>query len=548
MLCSGKGRSYNTLQRVRNAVFFPSGFVPSSFESLPLHAKQTGEANWELLAERASHMSIAADFAFYKGFYTSIGASPLRFLPAPKHVPRATISASDLQLLLERNFVEHLPAGEVPVGVVLLRAIPEKLWTQPRRRLIAEPRDANSLEACDIPDEHKFSLPSVRENGLYASSVKTKDGTYTFCADCAFMYGHFVMPPEIRNFHCFRSPEECADEGVYRLRTIPTGGRPCAGVAQLSLRVLTARLNATAAAVADLPCYIDNIKASNTCMALGVDDVLALTELAGRCRLRLNESQENLLAQLAREEHEFLAIVYDTTRREWRLADRVVQKLLAATDRILDPAITFEEVLGIMGLMTYALQLYAPQHRHPIEYYYRWKFLRRRSRWSSPKEPAHIWPSLLEAWKLELMRLAANPSLPWPNDSPDEHHATMITDASLSGWAAILFDEHGTSVIAGSWDSDFIERCAPHIAELELLAVEFGFDSFETPATSFDVYIDNEEARFGLTHFRLRNFVRLRCVDRIGKSLARRGARLNEVRYIKSAENVADPWSRIFAR
>jgi hypothetical protein len=134
----------------------------------------------------------------------------------------------------------------------------------------------------------------------------------------------------------------------------------------------------------------------------------------------------------------------------------------------------------------------------------------------------------------------------------------MFTDASLSGWGAILFADQHTFIAAGPWDSVALALAArgAGINFLELRTVRlalrrFSLDFFKVLGYQWlqneriALWIDNTSALFSLVRSRSNSFSLNSELVKVNRLLRRLNLTLLP-QYIASQENPADYWSRIF--
>ena len=115
----------------------------------------------------------------------------------------------------------------------------------------------------------------------------------------------------------------------------------------------------------------------------------------------------------------------------------------------------------------------------------------------------------------------------------------LFTDASLEGFGAVAFLHNGRiATMAGAWTGD---ACHRHINELETFAVERALYSLEMDKQVF-LHIDNTTAISALRKTRSKNWAVNFAVLRALRS----DYEIVGIEYVKSEENVADPFSRQF--
>jgi hypothetical protein len=174
----------------------------------------------------------------------------------------------------------------------------------------------------------------------------------------------------------------------------------------------------------------------------------------------------------------FLGAEHDYTKALVRMSAKTVAKLESARKFISDPAATLDDFQELFGLLFYASRLL----KIPIaEFYGPVKFYRRRlheldkGTWETT-DPAKLWPSVrgdLSRWvRMALMN-------EWTHHVGEAPHDDLIifTDASVTGWGAVLFDESSGKAAAagGKWSH---KHTCDQINELEALAVHRAAEAF----------------------------------------------------------------------
>jgi hypothetical protein len=180
------------------------------------------------------------------------------------------------------------------------------------------------------------------------------------------------------------------------------------------------------------------------------------------------------------------------------------------------------------------------------KYYYAVKFARRRlnelTRQSKDVgDKLHI-PSamlvLLEAWSAEVSRAQAW-SPPLRSTIMD---VTMFTDASLTGWGAVLMGPDGVFGTGAAW------RSPVEINHAEVDAVYNGLLAYNEKlpkGTHILLYVDNTSAQYGIHkgHSKSQN-VSHSLYNLL--TLCRDKHWILYPQYIKTSENPADEWSRMY--
>ena len=151
-----------------------------------------------------------------------------------------------------------------------------------------------------------------------------------------------------------------------------------------------------------------------------------------------------------------------------------------------------------------------------------------------------MWPSTITKW--ETWASDNRKNIPRLVVSEKSALTTIITDASLSGYGALIF--HGSklvSITAGPWT---LSESQNSINYLELLAVKRAFQDFAqsfSPDEPVNVIVDNTTCMWWIRKKRANNYkanTLLRYLPRVC---------IASITYIKSEDNPADEYSRVFA-
>jgi hypothetical protein len=133
-------------------------------------------------------------------------------------------------------------------------------------------------------------------------------------------------------------------------------------------------------------------------------------------------------------------------------------------------------------------------------------------------------------------------------DIPTTSEFHLFTDASLTGWGAILFGPSVVS-IASHPRSSREQRYAKKGAGINFLELRSARRAirqliFESKNTAIHLWIDNTSALYTILRGRSNSFQLNKEMASMGRLLQRLGVHLL-VHYVKSELNPADFWSRI---
>ena len=134
------------------------------------------------------------------------------------------------------------------------------------------------------------------------------------------------------------------------------------------------------------------------------------------------------------EPYVFLGIRYDHAQNSVRLADKSIIKLLRAAEDIrLYRDGNIDDVLAVFGLCIWGS---AVTDFPMARVYYIFKFIRRLSRKrSTGSEPVSLWNCIRVSWRSWIAAVCAETRI----HATPERSIIAFTDASLSGWGAVIF-------------------------------------------------------------------------------------------------------------
>ena len=202
--------------------------------------------------------------------------------------------------------------------------------------------------------------------------------------------------------------------------------------------------------------------------------------------------------------------------------------------------LSFLEIERMLGLCLWAQQV----TQQLVDYYYVIKFFRRKVKLfekTMQDYELEMWTDTKRQWKLWAEALLSTRVVLLPTNSPRNTY-TLTTDASNSGFGAVLRTPIGVRVVSGKWTE---KESAHHINMKELIALRIAIVAFThelQEASDIHLVVGNTSVigRFN----RLcppRSFEAAQEIMRIRRVV--RGIRTT-IRYIKSASNEADGLSR----
>lgn len=245
---------------------------------------------------------------------------------------------------------------------------------------------------------------------------------------------------------------------------------------------------------------------------------------------------------------EWYGVTFDYTRKVVSLPSRALGKLADAL-RLLDgDTITVENLLAMFGLLQhYGAIMGAPVH----EFFAAVKLFRRVSAALARGEKKRtdavvIWRSALDTLKAWISFVATPHREVMPPktlDTQSRAPAILFTDASKTGWGAVLCIEGTVRHVGGRWDQD---QDLSNINMLEALAVERGAAHFAEQLSGSDVVlvVDNTATHYALKRGSARSGALNAALGTALRRLKKIGPRAIVVAYIASGANPADGPSR----
>lgn len=174
-------------------------------------------------------------------------------------------------------------------------------------------------------------------------------------------------------------------------------------------------------------------------------------------------------------------------------------------------------------------------------YYHVYKFMRRKARTGDRDHMIPVWPSIIPTWRMWLNELAQAPRRHLATTAGEV--ATIFTDASLSGWGAMVFSDAGEIVLADAWHPR--ER-TQHINVLEMRALRRALECWQTGLiTKVHIKLDNTVAISTHQRGRSGTYALNAELARTQQVLEEKNLLVLSISYVRSAENPADIWSRI---
>jgi hypothetical protein len=508
--------------------------VRSSAESraaLSLHVKDVAQLNWGKADELVSRWCPELLGVWQQ--LTSLWRSPAYWeTNAAAFVIQesADIDIDDLEKLEHAGFLEEIPLTLVR-GTCNSFTVDEQKESGDRRRWILHPKIANDI----FPVEgHGVPFPTMQE---LEQGVLEDHGV---AIDYRWFFGQFSIDATVALYNCVVHGGR-----AFRPTTIPTGSSGAPLLAQI-LTIAVARAACGATRVTN-NCFIDNTRFCGVESELTqvVDAAFSITADIG---ISINENREICTA---RKTYVFLGIYFDHADCSVALSEKTKRKLALCVEKIRSAAgdleqgsgWSFESAQSVFGVTTWASSVVGCSK---ADHYHVYKYMRRRARVFSeqPLASMSIWPCIKSPWLRWLDKLTSAPPRKITSAADDGHEITMYTDASDSGWGAVVWSGNEESITADRWRW-YQKR--HHINLKELNAVRLAITNLmpKLRNTRIHLHIDNTSAQGQLKKMRSNIFQYNTVLRKLEHLLKANNITILSTSYIASASNPADFWSRI---
>lgn len=498
--------------------------------------------------------------------WTALHTAGQRFVHCLDDIPVADINARDLRDLRDQlddmgkpRLIEKIMLHEVN-GIVKFFCACEMLKN--RKRKITWPRDANDEQQV-IHSVKLAMIGDVAESLLACKYFSTQD--IAACYD--------AIPLEPSNYlFCFRYAGE-----IFRCKTIPTGHRFCTQLAQCIVLALAREATKTAKGVSRVQVYIDNIRFGCARRA----DLEVVTrrfhELCSECGLTLNEAviqctSPNGAKQLVAQnweivktkvlhfdaQHDFIGMRVDPVKEEISLTDGYIEKLNAVRSELIEAdSASVKQLFSWYGKIRFATSVLRLKL---APFYYANRFLRRVSN-------AYTTHKVDLGTKLKIVQSVKEVFVAWidtairnvprcvrPSAEDDDETILICTDASLTGWGAIVFYKHESWAFGDAWTGTTANVIANKTASINWLELHTVMLTLQQLGVSHPqlcakrhirLLVDNTAAMHCLRKNESKSFFMNKTVGDIDKWLQAHDCAFAQVAYVNTKRNPADYFSRI---
>ena len=430
------------------------------------------------------------------------------------HVSRIDLTNQQIDFLVSVGLFEPCDESELSFGLGVHIFLVEETMKK-RFRLIVHTRDINDFVEV---------VPSVSFIDIQHTIAEGLKGLPTYTADIKAYYHQIKIDDCCRKYYSFRTPR-----GVFHLTTVATGQRQCVGRAQLL--ALTILQHSTTSALESSEAYVDNFRAIHFSELIVTQFQKQFCALCKSLRVTLNPDEVTTAG-----EYEYRGVLFrqrENVPPSVHVAEKTRGKLTIALKALESyESWTMHDALSVFGLCVYAsciLQLPTAQ------YYYVYKFIRRKGTLDL-KEPAKIWPSIVDPWKTWIHQLLSHPGRTAMTHHDENDVYTVVTDASTTGYGGYVFFRGEILTVAGKWFPPFI---GAHINELEAVSLKITLVRTVPRYAPVNIFIDNTTVKFCLAKRRSKSF----RINGIVGFIAANWTILH-CSYISSKSNIADHLSR----
>jgi hypothetical protein len=437
---------------------------------------------------------------------------------------RNALTAADTEALLRVGILERAEEHPDMVFFEPFTVVEERDGTC-RRRFISWTRILNNEQALYEPwvdvDGPRKMLPATQQE-------------YGMKRDLTAGFYQIELPMDARNNFAIRGE----DGTVYRLTRMPMGHVCAPEIMQTTMAVIAGCPKVCAPehviGVPHRDVYIDGLRGAGSehqiqQYAEKVDE----RAVAVNATFKTSESYEGT-------EYTFNGVRYNHVEHTVEIGDKLRKRLETAL-----PIKTYGDVETLLGRLMYASIIAGVDLP---AYYFGIKFARRRINEMArgmrmPSDNIAIPVAtdvVLRRWVRDVLR-----SKPWSPTAvpPGAQHVTLYTDASLTGWGAVLFTGLSEPVGTGAPWYKQVE-----INHAEVDAVYHALVSFKgkiPPWSVVQLYIDNTAAKRAIEKCSSKSENVSHSILRVIK-LVKANKWYLQPEYIRSKENLADVWSRMY--
>ncbi len=439
------------------------------------------------------------------------------------------VSKDDILRLLQADIIEIATGPGLRTGRLFSVVEARKK----RRRSIYWPKWLNA-------ELSLMGIPTPLLADILCSACDVRPGTFARTFDLSSSFYQVELAEDIRDYFHFLT----ADGKRYRLKRMPMGACTSPEILQSVVSLIAHIALEGMHAAVDCTVHIDNVRFSGLSKNLVTragDNFVHLCKLAG---ITLNVEEGNALHQHGT----FLGMLCDYAAGTVCLTDDSITKLKDRADAALAPGASVQDLFRLFGTLSFASRVLRVP---PAAHYTFYKYIRRlSSKYLSAEKtldsPADLWPCARKDIQQWIDEISPNRPVRHVGDEDMSEPLVIVSDASTSGWGAILADENSGQVwqTSGKWSSK--QDCSD-INTLEMHAVHLALRAFsdildEDKARPLIILVDNTSTAAVLRKGSAREYTFNSAALATLKCLA--GDRPVVTDWISTAENFADPLSR----
>lgn len=408
----------------------------------PLHLKDTTLADLEAI--QALPTARETTKPFLQKALRYMRPEAFLNLRTSRTVKYTLLSSADLQRAVEMGKFErcdpHLshpfPEGVHGVNVFSVREM------KGRRRLITEPHLNGVIRKCELP---KVDYPSRLQR-----RQELRNARYMLQIDFEAYYDAIPLPQELRNMFVFRTRE-----GLYRLKTLPTGARWSVAVGQaITWTIVDIDTPVTIITMIDNILIAASIgQEAEFCAAvrLVLDRIRTANLRTSPEREWLARKTDQELLNMSMEDSTFLGEEYHWLNNE-RVVRNSVKTLAKLSLALQAPRFSCRSFASVISLAMYALHTTRlnPARAFSLLRAYRgvYRQVERGRDWD--EEVPYIAPNV----RVDLANLGADLlENPWWEIAPpilasyrdEDYDVICFTDASAHGWGALVKWRNGAT-------------------------------------------------------------------------------------------------------
>lgn len=416
----------------------------------PLHAHKVGTIDLNKI--RAMMLPQVTDR--FNAIYAALTAPPLD----TEYKTGTTMNDGDIKVLLDCGIIECAPQNTKTTGWIIPFTTVEERDGLKRRRFITWTRDANY---------YNRHYEADIDLGNIAAQVRQVHAAVGVKRDLTAGFYQVPLPETAKPSFRFKG----ADGTIFQLRRMPMG-HVCAPEL---MQIITATLAGCAKhccaeyqLITNVDVYIDGFRATGT-----VAEMTAY-EAAVETRAKTVGATFKATDSVRGTSYEFNGVDYNHDTKTVALSKKLTTRMGAWQSK----SVTAQEVEQHMGRLLYASRIMGVAM---VRYYFAIKYVRRiindmnRGR-KNPSDQVTIPPGIAG-----LLRQWTNAVTPTKRYGPPVTADTtaalnLFTDASLTGWGAVLLMPDGDLHVTGArW-----QKTPDRIDVAEMEAVEFAIRAFAT--------------------------------------------------------------------